>query len=145
MIGSGYPFLVASAEAPSQPVIKNLDADLSGSYTYKNINALTHSNAIYISGKTPSVLGVSHPTSATSGQITVSGRYFLPLTGVQLYSNTESRVIPKSSLIASATQQVISVIPSGNANTYESPHSISMKVEDFGFTGKVGQFKILKP
>lgn len=145
MIGSGYPFLVASAEAPSQPVIKNLDADLSGSYTYKNINALTHSNAIYISGKTPSVLGVSHPTSATSGQITVSGRYFLPLTGVQLYSNTESRIIPKSSLITSATQQVISVIPSGNANTYESPHSISMKVEDFGFTGKVGQFKILKP
>jgi hypothetical protein len=144
MIGEGRAFLLASADSPERPVMGNLDSDLNNSYTYKNLDTLMYSTPVNISGKTPSVLGVSKPTSAISGQVNVSGRYFLPLTGVELYNSTESRVIPRSSLSAIGAYK-IGVIPSGNANTYESPSYISIKIEDFNFTGKVGQFRILKP
>ena len=144
MIGEGRAFLLASADSPERPVMSNLDSDLNNSYTYKNLDTLMYSTPVNISGKTPSVLGVSKPTSAISGQVDVSGKYFLPLTGVELYSNAESKIIPRSSLSAIGAYK-IGVIPSGNASTYESPNYISMKIEDFNFTGKVGQFRILKP
>jgi len=145
MAGDGKAFLVSSAEAPSSVNFNNITTELKNSYSYQNIDKITYSSTIKISGKTPSVLGVSLPKSPESGQIGLTGKYFLGLTGVSLGGQgLEYRVLPAASLLG-INGQIINIINSGQGNAYERPHLISMNIEDFGFTGKNGTFTILIP
>jgi hypothetical protein len=145
MAGEGKLFLISAHEIDGEVNVSALNNQLSDSYPYKNLSKIVYPTPVAVSGKKPVIIGVSHPRSATEGQVSVSGRYFLGATGVQLYNSSEVKTLPRSSFVDVYPNEKVGTVPSGSLITYERNHYILLNVEDFNFTSRQGQFKILAP
>jgi hypothetical protein len=102
---------------------------------------------VRISGKQPVILGASKVRATRLESITISGKYFLNHTGLKLSDQNDSVVLAKSGYNDyDSYGSKIYISETGNVNTYEQIHNISVDLSKFsGFAGKQGTFKILTP
>jgi hypothetical protein len=102
---------------------------------------------ITISGKKPVVTSLSLNKASISGDLSISGNYFLGATGVQLSGVNQVTKISQDKFINynNSLTRGIALSDTGTASSYEQRHSISVNTLDFGFTKKSGEFKILTP
>jgi len=142
--GVGYPFLVSSYDTNQRSAVEAISGSLNQTLL-KLGQAL--GEQVRISGKQPVILGASKVRATRLESITISGKYFLNHTGLKLSDQNDSVVLAKSGYNDyDSYGSKIYISETGNVNTYEQIHNISVDLSKFsGFAGKQGTFKILTP
>tara|TARA_R100000152_G_scaffold15066_1_gene6986 strand:- start:3184 stop:4962 length:1779 start_codon:yes stop_codon:yes gene_type:complete len=145
-IGEGHPFLISRSQIQGEASISQLKNNIN-LYNIKSVIPSVTGQKITISGKKPVVTSLSLNRASISGDLSISGNYFLGATGVQLSGMNQVTKISQDKFINynNSLTRGIAVSDTGTASSYEQRHSISVNTLDFGFTKKSGEFKILTP
>jgi hypothetical protein len=145
MAGTGVPFLVSNYEANSTIQASLMDSALTNSTTYSNMN-FAKGPQVVVAGKKPEILGIDNPRTLAGNQILISGNYFLGTTGLKLFNPSEESIISNDKYITTQAGNTVLITQTGvNENDYTQVHAVGIKLEDFNFQSKQGQFKFLAP
>lgn len=147
IIGEGNPFLISKQQIQSEGSIASIKKNLDLYNIKENINSVT-GQRVTIKGKQSVVLGLSKNKVSKSGELNISGKYFLGATGIELFGSSQNSKLTSSYFTNySNSFRGVYVIQTGSnsLNNYEQLHYVSIKTKDFNFTEKSGQFKILTP
>ena len=138
-IGEGTPFLVSEYEGG---VLNNF-----AGFAGKIIN-IPNYNSISVSGKEPSIMGVSKSRVSRSDQVTISGNNFMNAYRLTLASSSESKFINSGLFIDTnqqSTHEFITFANTGNNNPNYQTHSVSVNLSSFNFVGSNGSFSFSQP
>jgi hypothetical protein len=135
MIGNGSPFLVSKYEGG---YLNDLSTFVGQIINIPNYNTVT------VSGKQPTIMGLSSNRSVKTDTISISGNYFMTAYQLTLSDGSETKTLSTGSFNepTEAGHDFIEVIASGSANNYEAPHKISINLSDFNFSGTNGAFTL---
>lgn len=151
-IGSGKAFLVHQEEASFFSSFESPE-DYCSLLTYFNISFPTGkegleniSKSIKISGKQPTILGISASRVEETGSLSISGLYLMDITGLKLSRDSIQSTISVAEFESIDYNLKIKTEDPGNEkNLYESVHTIKVNIEDFHYSGRSGSFYPLAP
>lgn len=150
--GRGKSFLVARSEMPahSNPIIAPVLSSVLDNYLLafpfgkERLNEI--SKDIEISGKKPSIAGLSLSRIGESGSLFISGNYFIGMTGIRFTDGDIDGRIPINQVIPFRNGLRIAAVRTGlEPNTYEKSHVVAVNIQDFNYTGKSGVFLLAAP
>ena len=138
MIGSGTPFLVSQFEGETLSKL--------GSFADSIIN-IPNYNSVLVSGKVPSILGMSKNRATKADQITISGNNLMNSYRLNLTSSSESKHITSGQFVnpSGALHPFVSFTNTGDNNYNNQTHSVNVNLSDFNFTGTNGSFEFVVP
>ena len=138
MIGSGTPFLVSQFEGETLSKL--------GSFADSIIN-IPNYNSVLVSGKVPSILGMSKDRATKTDQITISGNNLMNSYRLNLTSSSESKHITSGQFVnpSGALHPFVSFTNTGDNNYNNQTHSVNVNLSDFNFTGTNGSFEFVVP
>ena len=145
-IGEGHPFLISKDQIQNETTIPQLNSNIN-LYNIKATLPSVTGQRVTISGKKPNVISLSVNKASASGDLSVSGKYFLGATGIELSGQGEaSRLSPDYFAGYARNNRGVFVLATGLAlSDYEQMHYINLNLSDFNFTKKSGEFKVLTP
>ena len=104
------------------------------------------SKDVEISGKKPSVIGLSLDRIGETGSLFISGNYFIGMTGIRFTDGASDGRISLSQAVPFFDNYRIAAVETGReANIYEKTHVVAVNIQDFNYTGKSGVFLLAAP
>ena len=147
-IGEGHPFLIDKKQIGNENSIQELNSNLS-LYNIKSFIPSVTGAKITISGKKPNVTKLSVYKTSSSGTLGISGNYFLGATGVQIFGGGQTSTLSHDHFIGHSTPNTrgIGIFRNqvGVLSDYDQTHFVNLNLNDFTFTNKYGELKILTP
>ena len=134
LIGSGVPFLVSSFEG--EP-LSSLDSFGESLINIPNYDLVT------VSGKEPTVIGLSKNRAKSSDTITISGNNLMSIQNVTLTDGVESKIISTGDLNStsgSISHPFVSFTNTGDNNPHHQTHSINVDLSKFSYLSNSGSF-----
>ena len=138
MVGAGSPFLVSSYEGGALNSLQTFGDNLINIPNYDSVT---------VSGKQPTILGVSKSRVSRLDQVTISGNNLMNAYSLTLSDGNESKTINSGSFVPTTGQNhpFVTFTNSGNDNFNYQTHSITVNLPDFSYTGANGSFTFLTP
>lgn len=151
-VGNGKAFLVHQEEASFSSTFKDSE-DYCSLLTYFNLSFPTGkegleniSKSIKISGKQPTILGISASQVEETGSLFISGLYLMDITGLKLSKDSIKSTISVNEFESMDYDLKFKTEdPGPEKNLYESVHTIKINIEDFHYSGRSGSFYPLAP
>jgi hypothetical protein len=147
-VGTGFLFLASKNNLASEfdtnifTNILNLKNSIETNYEIPDFQDALFTGVTFIDSKIPVILGFKERV-ARSGELEVTGKYLMSITGFLLKGFSETGSINSGNFVGIPEQGIVTKLDeASSSNVYEAQQVITIRTQDLGFTEKSGSTSI---